>query len=117
MKRMDYTRDARNARPALYRVPGTARAETAMFGTLALVGLATVCVALIWAGAPASPHTSALAGYFRSGQMKADVRTINAMVQYLMETDQPTLTHFIDQSNTQWNLAMPTNMARPKPSV
>jgi hypothetical protein len=49
--------------------------------------------------------------------MEADLRTANAMVQYLLEVDSPPQTNLIDQTVTQRNLAMPTNTARVKPDA
>lgn len=114
MKRMDYARPARNVSCPLYRPPGTARAENVMFGALGLVGLAAVFVALTWGTTPDTPHTSSLAGYFNSGQAEADLRTADAMVQYLMESDPPLLTNSMDRKALK---NAPTNSASAKPNA
>ena len=100
---------------SLYRTPGSSRAETAVFGTLGLVSLAALGIAVTWGSTPGESHTSPLASYFRSGQATADLRTAKSAIEYLMEPDTPNLTNFIEPA--QRNLAMPTNSGVAKPKA
>jgi len=96
-------------------MPDSSRAETAFFGMLGVVSLATLGIALTWGSVPANSHSSSWAGYLRSGQAEADLRTAGAAVEYLMRPELPDLTNFIEPSPTQRNLAMPTNATIVKP--
>lgn len=82
-----------------------------------MVGLAAIGIALTWGSAPGESHNSSLAAYFRSGQVTADLRTASAAVEYLIEPEMPNLTNFIDPSQSQRKLAMPTNTAAIKPKA
>jgi hypothetical protein len=114
MKSKDHSLSC-SEQPPLYQMPGSSRAETALFGMLGVVSLATLGIALTWGSGPADSHSSSLAGYFRSGQAAADLRTAGAAVDYLMQPELPDLTNFIEPSPTQKNLVMPTNATVVKP--
>jgi len=84
---------------------------------LGVIGLAAIGIALTWGSAPSDSQNSSLAAYFRSGHATADLRTASAAVQFLMDPEIPNLTNFIDASQTQRNVAMPTNAAAIKPKA
>jgi hypothetical protein len=79
---------------------------------LGVVSVAAIGIALTWGSAPGGSQNSSLAAYFRS-----DLRTASAAVQYVIEPEMPNLTNFVDPSQTQRNLAMPTNTAAIKPKA
>lgn len=117
MKSKDQSPTYGNGQPSLYRRQGSSRTETAFFGMLGVVGVAAIGIALTWGSAPGGSQNSSLSAYFRSGQATADLRTASAAVQYLMDPELPNLTNFIDASQTQRNVAMPTNSAAIKPKA
>jgi hypothetical protein len=84
---------------------------------LGVVSVAAIGIALTWGSAPGGSQNSSLAAYFRSGRAAADLRTASAAVQYVIEPEMPNLTNFVDPSQTQRNLAMPTNTAAIKPKA
>jgi hypothetical protein len=117
MKSKDQSLVRGNSLPSLYQPPRSFGTETAFFGMLGVVSVAAIGIALTWGSAPSDSQNSSLATYFRSGQATADLRTASAAVEYLMEPDLPNPTNFVDRSQTQRNLAMPTNTAAIKPKA
>jgi hypothetical protein len=100
------------------------RSETALFGTLGLMALAAIVIALVEGSTPSRPRTASLitlkklplVTYVSSGELIADARTAAAAVRYLLEPE-PIATNAAAPAPTQHNTAMPTNNAALNPKA
>jgi hypothetical protein len=90
------------------------------FATLCLVGIAGVLVALISASMPPGARSSPLADtarYLHSGQTAADLRTMTAIVEYLLDKEPSLATNLVQLRGNERQFAQPTNVNALKPKV
>jgi hypothetical protein len=81
---------------SLYEPQRGVLAETVVFVTLGLVGLITVFIAVGSASLPKVAKGNPVIRYVRSGIMLSDARSLAAMVRYLLQPEDVSLTNLPD---------------------
>ena len=114
MKATNPSNEERSVKRRLYEPGQSSRGETVAFGTLGLLALATICIALVSASVPAPPGEDQFVKYFRSGQMAADMRTASALMHYFFESEPAVATN---EPTAQKQVAMPTTNVAVEPKA